>query len=211
MVLYLHLRKFSQVNEAFRKAFRFSAALVLYQILSFGFCATRLAGSDTALLVLIFIETVLLSAVLLYLQSGLTDEYQKAGMETGSSHWLIWLVVLKAATYAALLAKLGVVLLVASIALIVILIGVYCCFRDAGKKLLFKKPAQEVPTSGQRPLVLCATYVCAILLAIIGGAFLDSPALRSCCRWKLPTVRNLSQEECREKLQRVCPRRISNC
>ena len=34
MVLYLHLRKFSQVNEAFRKAFRFSAALVLYQILS---------------------------------------------------------------------------------------------------------------------------------------------------------------------------------
>ena len=68
MVLYLHLRKFSQVNEAFRKAFRFSAALVLYQILSFGFCATRLAGSDTALLVLIFIETVLLSAVLLYLQ-----------------------------------------------------------------------------------------------------------------------------------------------
>ena len=153
MVLYLHLRKFSQVNEAFRKAFRFSAALVLYQILSFGFCATRLAGSDTALLVLIFIETVLLSAVLLYLQSGLTDEYQKAGMETGSSHWLIWLVVLKAATYAALLAKLGVVLLVASIALIVILIGVYCCFRDAGKKLLFKKPAGSL-----RDICLCYSF-----------------------------------------------------
>ena len=175
MVLYLHLRKFSQVNEAFRKAFRFSAALVLYQILSFGFCATRLAGSDTALLVLIFIETVLLSAVLLYLQSGLTDEYQKAGMETDSSHWLIWLVVLKAATYAALLAELGVALLAASIALIVVLIGVYCCFRDAGKNLFSEMPDRKVPARGRRSLVLCTAYACAILLAIIGGAFLGQP------------------------------------
>ena len=121
MVLYLHLRKFSQVNEAFRKAFRFSAALVLYEVIFFGVNGTRFVTEDHVLLALFVLGTVLQVAILLLLQSALTLEYEKEEIKKGRSHWLIWLAVWKIAIYVVQFSYLDVVGLWAALIILIVI------------------------------------------------------------------------------------------
>lgn len=204
MVLYLHLRKFSQVNEAFRKAFRFSAALVLYEVIFFGVNGTRFVTEDHVLLALFVLGTVLQVAILLLLQSALTLEYEKEEIKKGRSHWLIWLAVWKIAIYVVQFSNLDVVgLWAALIILIVILIGVYRFLLDAEKRLLSERLMQDAPARGRRPLVLCTAYACAILLAIIGGMFFGQPGA--------PELTTLEKANYEDLVKRGMPQEVASC
>ena len=204
MVLYLHLRKFSQVNEAFRKAFRFSAALVLYEVIFFGVNGTRFVTEDHVLLALFVLGTVLQVAILLLLQSALTLEYEKEEIKKGRSHWLIWLAVWKIAIYVVQFSNLDVVgLWAALIILIVILIGVYRFLLDAEKRLLSERLMQDAPARGRRPLGVCTAYACAILLAIIGGMFFGQPGA--------PELTPLEKANYEDLVKRGMPQEVASC
>ncbi len=207
MVLYFWLRRFRQVNESFQKAFRSSAVLLCYEVVSFGISATRLVEEEAVVLTLSVVETVIQAAALLYLYGALTDEYKKAGIEERRSHWLIWLVVWKTAIYVIPYLTSNnvaiVIALLAFIAFIIIMIGFYRCLRDAGKDLFSDMPTRETTIRGRRPLVLCTAYVCAILLAIIGGTLFGQPGA--------PELSPLETVYSEELIARGMPEEVAVC
>ena len=168
MLLCLQLRKFSEKNTFFRKAFRFSVLLLFCEILSFGISATPLAVNEMVSIGLALAGTALQVAMLLYLREALIEEYQKAEIEDGRNHWFIWLVVWKLSIYVLLFIDFGAVL--SLIALVVILIGLFCYLCDTGKKLPIEEDLEE---KGPQPLILWSAYTAAIVLVIIGGVFLS--------------------------------------
>lgn len=141
MLLCLQLRKFSEKNTFFSKAFRFSVLLLFCEILSFGISATPLAVNEMVSIGLALAGTALQVAMLLYLREALIEEYQKAEIEDGRNHWFIWLVVWKLSIYVLLFIDFGAVL--SLIALVVILIGLFCYLCDTGKKLPIEEDLAE--------------------------------------------------------------------